>query len=308
VTSSSSTVPLESDSLPPPTTNILIQNTTSQSDGKVGGIQVFVVTAPAHEKYRDRFLANADGWHHEFPDLQVYTFDEVPTNVTSLRSYSSRIHQIQMLPFEANEQRNNLLLASFGAIYKHNPNADWYLLTEDDTILVKQNLDQLVARMSPKRDIYMGKCVQGRPTKRFGVFFFIMGGSGVLMSGSLLSKLVPGIDTCRKDLAKFEHGDTRIAACLKTMDILPEKICALPEMKGYKFTSASAWWESTLPKNQRHLVLTMHEKEPDRIRILNDAVHDLVNLNKEISWKALRPYIEEKTASSINISATGTAT
>jgi hypothetical protein len=67
---------------------------------------------------------------------------------------------------ERNAQHSNLLLASFGAIYDCNQTAAWYFLTEDDTILVPDNLEPtlLLAGTSSKRlpltNIYMGNAMR----------------------------------------------------------------------------------------------------------------------------------------------------
>lgn len=264
-------------------------------------IQVFVVTAAGQEKYRNRFLANQNGWHTLFPDLQVFTFDQnVTSNNTTTSSFTRPVHEIPMLDFEKNEQRNNLLLASFGRIYEMNPNADWYFLAEDDTVVVKKNLLKVVGNLAEatstmrrNENVYMGRCVGAMPTKRFGRHMFIMGGSGILMSKNLLRQMAPGIPSCRRDLAKFQHGDTRIAACLMSMNIIPTKICALPESKGFKFTSSSPWLEATRPRASSHAVVTMHEKDPEKLQLLNEAVAELVRLKQDVTWGTLKPFLDQ---------------
>ena len=72
--------------LSPPDSPRLAENSVTTTGPSV---QVFVVTAPGYKKYRDRFLANAAGWHRGFPDLKVFTFDEIPSDL------SFEVHQIQ---------------------------------------------------------------------------------------------------------------------------------------------------------------------------------------------------------------------
>lgn len=258
-------------------------------------LQVFVVTAPANEVYRERLLANARGWHRQFPDLPMFTFDTVPTNASS---YVSRVHQIERYPYEKNKKRSNLLLAAFGAIHKHNPNADFYLLTEDDTILVKKNIDDAVASLAasnPQNDVYVGKCVRVQ-TKKMGSVDFAMGGAGILMSGDLLRQMAPGIEQCRDLYKDFQHGDVRIAACLKSMNLFPGKICTTPGISGFHFSSSSAWREASLSWTAKAKIVTIHEKDPLLIQVLNEAIADLVQQGRNVTWGALEPYLDKFTA------------
>lgn len=255
-------------------------------------LQVFLVTAPAHDAYRERFLANAKGWHRDFPDLQVYTFDEVPTNIPALNDATLKIRQIPKLEAEKEKMKGtNLLLAAFGAIYEHNPNADFYFLTEDDTILVKQNIEHAVMRLAPRKNVYIGKCVK-ISTKKMGNIEFVMGGAGILMSGDLLRQMAPKIETCREQYREFQHGDVRIAACLKSMNILPRQVCTWNNagMNGFHFSSSSAWREASYTSAANSQVVTIHEKSVERIRILNEAIADLSHQNA--TWGLMKPYLD----------------
>lgn len=70
--------------------------------------------------------------------------------------------------FERNEQHNNLLLASFGAINQPDPHAEWNLLAENVTVLVKGILMNLGSGYSHSKgsEVYMGKCVAAQPSKQ----------------------------------------------------------------------------------------------------------------------------------------------
>jgi hypothetical protein len=194
--------------------------------------------------------------------------------------------------YETNAQRSNLLMASFWAIYQYNPSSDWYLLAEDYKIVVPSNLRQLLQLLNSSSDVYTGRCVISQRSERFGQLTFVMGGAGILMSRTLQAKLVPHIPSCRQDLAKFQHGDTRIAACLKRNNLIPENMCVLGSLP-YKFTSASPWFEAT--KNRHAMVTTMHEKNATRIALLNGAVHELEQRRTPITWGSLLPYLLNQT-------------
>jgi hypothetical protein len=278
-----------------------VSSQSTQTGATVGGetaaspsLQVFLVTAPANEVYRERFLANAKGWHRDFPGLQVFTFDEVPTNVSSLDG--SSIRRIQRLPVEEHKKGTNLLLAAFGAIYEYNPNADFYFLTEDDTVLVKKNIDEAVQRLAHRKDVYIGKCVRIK-TQKLGSVDFIMGGPGILMSGDMLRRMAPGIMQCRAEYNEFQHGDVRIAACLRFMNVsYSDNFCDFFELQlddGLHFTSTSAWRAASITEVPAGKVVTMHEKKLERIELLNDAIKDLANLQQDITWGSLKPYLDK---------------
>jgi hypothetical protein len=169
-------------------------------------------------------------------------------------------------------------------------------MAEDDTVLVKKNIEEVVARLGYRKDVYFGKCV-AVPTKKMGKVSFIMGGAGILMSGDMLRQMAPGIRQCRIELKAFQHGDTRIAVCLKSMNVFPKTFGGYPGLVqkgdhgGYHFSSASAWRIGDSGRNAK--IITMHEKDPERIDVLNNAIDELMTLKKDITWSSLKPYLDK---------------
>ena len=92
-----------------------------------------VVGSPAHGQNWERFYENSNGWHTQFPGIQYFTFDTL--------TQGSAIQSIATSMREKNQRHCNLLLTAFGKAFQVNPNADWYFLVEDDTLLVKPNHD-----------------------------------------------------------------------------------------------------------------------------------------------------------------------
>jgi hypothetical protein len=37
----------------------------------------------------------------------------------------------------------------------------------------------------------------------------------------------------------------------------------------------------------------MHEKDPERIEVLNNAIDELMTLKKDITWSLLKPYLDK---------------
>jgi hypothetical protein len=125
----------------------------------------------------------------------------------------------------------------------------------------------------------------------------MMGGAGILMSGNLLRKMAPGIGDCRQKYWGLNHGDARITACLMSMDLWPVDFCNVPTIRRIDFSSASAWHEASIPDDfkQKAMVVSIHEKDPKRIRLLNTAIEDLVQSNRDVRWESLKPYLDNFT-------------
>jgi hypothetical protein len=227
-----------------------------------------------------------------FPNLKVFTFDKVPEE----SSLSAVMKQIPKLWRDCTGKNGNLLLAGFQAMYEQNPHSHWYVLSEDDTIVVKENLELLLSKYNASKDVLIGKCVSIN-TKRFGTLPFVVGGAGIVMSGSLLRKLGPHITKCRRELQRIPYGDARITACMiHALHMNFTRATEFCTPFRYTFTNGSPWFEVTVQNKDSRFVM-LHEKDPIKLKILNDAILNLTKWNETITWGALKPYLidlEEK--------------
>jgi hypothetical protein len=259
-------------------------------------VQVFVVMTPAHGEYWERFYVNSIGWHSRFPDLKAYTFDEVPPASALARI----IERMEMYDFEKSERHSNLLLAAFQNVYQFNNKSDWYLLAEDDTIVVKDNLDRLLdyldANGRSQKETLHGKCVYMSPSNKHKQINFVVGGGGILMSRILLEALSRYVDECRKKYQKnILYGDARIGACLQhtmnrsigTFDLCSPRPYIFSSMEPLK-----ALGEEVKPSTMNHFVVTMHSKKVEVLRKLNLAIVNLTLHNRSVTFNTLRPYID----------------
>jgi hypothetical protein len=258
-------------------------------------VQVVVVTAPAHGQYWERFYQNSIGWHTQFPDLRAFTFDEVSQS----SQIQNVVRQMGTLPSEKSAKHSNLILAALQEIYTMNSDSDWFFLVEDDTVVVKENLDRLVSTLSSQRKhetpVYYGKCVLYNSTD-YGMIDFVVGGAGMLMSRSLLQELAPQIDLCRRQYDSIYYGDARVGACilftLKRKELRHFDIC---EPDGFAFTNGSPWREVWHHEGSQ-LIVTLHEKDPARLRELNEAVLGLSRQRTTVTWDSLKPYLANTSA------------
>jgi hypothetical protein len=255
-------------------------------------VQVFVVMTPAHGDYWERFYESSNGWHTQFPGLRSYTFDHIAKDSLLRRA---DIMEIERIEGEKSEKHNNLLLAAFEQIWNDNNQSDWYFLAEDDTVIFKDNLLRLVQQLNPNHDIYMGKCVMLNSKRAgFGIIHFAVGGGGILMSRTLLQKMLPNVADCRSKYAGVIYGDARVGACVNYSLDRPWGITEACPPRGFSFANGE-FWQELKKQPPDDLIISLHPiKDPTLLRSLNNA---LVDLGTGLTWKELNRYMHETTAS-----------
>lgn len=107
-------------------------------------------------------------------------------------------------------------LAAAAAMREESPDAEWYLQTDDKTLLLPQNILPLVAQYNSSRPLILGECVgcpkancpgasdAGAPS--------VNGGAGFLISRGLMAALVPALGGCMEAFVHFD-GAARLVAC-----------------------------------------------------------------------------------------------
>ncbi|OCT73631.1 chondroitin sulfate glucuronyltransferase [Xenopus laevis] len=107
---------------------------------------------------------------------------------------------------------------------------DWFFITQDDSYTNGYRLQDLVAHLSPAPPTYLG-----RPMEFIGGqdgWQYCHGGSGFLLSRSLLLSLVPHLDFCRSDILS-PRSDEWLGRCLQ--DCLG--LACMPKYQNLHFTS-----------------------------------------------------------------------
>jgi hypothetical protein len=202
---------------------------------------------------------------------------------------------------EKSEKNNNLLLAAFEQVWKDNNQSDWYFLAEDDTVVIKNNLLRLVQKLDPNKDVFMGKCVFYKDIK-FGGIPFAVGGSGLLMSHTLLRKMARNVAYCRSKYAKVKYGDARVGACVNYTLDRPWGMWDSCPPPGFSFSNGEFSLELTTLKLTTleltkqppdNLIISLHDKDPIVLRSLNKAA---MSLESGLTWRELGRYINETTA------------
>jgi hypothetical protein len=116
-------------------------------------------------------------------------------------------------------------LPGFKLLYDAHPNADWFIMLDDDTFMLFENLVDYLDENFPDPDaqIYLGN-----PNRFIGCDGvtkmgkgpgFAHGGSGIVLSRGAMRVLVANIDACISRYKTCWAGDVRTALCLRDNDI-----------------------------------------------------------------------------------------
>lgn len=214
---------------------------------------------------------------------------------------------------EKTQYKGNHQLAALEFMFRDNPNADWYLIVDDDTVIVPANLQGMIKDLNLKRHEfwYIGKCAyfeanMRKDSRTEEEVEFVVGGSGILMSHALVEALAPVVKSCRRDYNHLTYGDGRIGACIQdTLNMSsvvdPSNTCSdrLSEKRSqlgltYKFClgdwSKKHYKSNYTPKPDHHklLIVSLHEKHLAHTKLFNEWFRNMTLANRTISWAALQ--------------------
>jgi hypothetical protein len=204
-------------------------------------IQVAVVSSFQQTHRLERLVANSqtNGWHQEFPGTRFYTFDQAHPDSPLWNLFTP---MTPLFPDEKIQFKGNHQLAALEYVYRDNPHAAWYIVADDDTVLVPANLRRMIAdlNLASTDAWYVGKCAsfdgplwpkssasslktedddddcdEDDEEGRCQTINFLVGGAGILLSHALMEQLAPVVQQCRRDYNHMTYGDGRIGACIQ---------------------------------------------------------------------------------------------
>ncbi|KAJ3208579.1 hypothetical protein HDU67_006671 [Dinochytrium kinnereticum] len=109
-------------------------------------------------------------------------------------------------------------------LYRKYPNAEWYIMIDDDSYMFFDNLDHYLKGKNPDDPHYIGQSnvfVGCDGVQKFGDGpNFAHGGSGIVMSRGAVKKMMGGIEGCIKKYKDCWAGDVRLALCFRDNGIL----------------------------------------------------------------------------------------
>jgi hypothetical protein len=170
------------------------------------------------------------GAHHFFPVLHTALYKRSQERRDANRRDTTRRSQNvveQVIPNEKStgwKSDTHKNLPGFDHLYTKFPNADWYIMIDDDTFLFLENLEEYLAPYDPSQPFFFGSANKFKGcdgVKRLGDGpLFAHGGSGIILSRGALQKMIPIIPQCIKKYEKCWAGDIKIGLCLRDIQVL----------------------------------------------------------------------------------------
>ncbi|KAI8844795.1 hypothetical protein BC829DRAFT_400046 [Chytridium lagenaria] len=109
-------------------------------------------------------------------------------------------------------------------LYRRYPNADWFIMIDDDSYVFFDNLDRYLKGKNPDDAHYIGQAnvfVGCDGVQKFGDGpNFAHGGSGIVLSRGAIKKMVAGVEGCIRKYKDCWAGDVRLALCMRDQGVL----------------------------------------------------------------------------------------
>ncbi|KAI9164464.1 hypothetical protein H9P43_008315 [Blastocladiella emersonii ATCC 22665] len=118
----------------------------------------------------------------------------------------------------------NKFLPGLRALYDEHPDADWYILVDDDTYLAMENVHRALSPLDASHPHYFGAGASFAGcdgVTRFGDGpTFAHGGAGIFISRGAAERIDAILDVCILNYATCWVGDVRMALCMRDAGIL----------------------------------------------------------------------------------------
>lgn len=111
--------------------------------------------------------------------------------------------------------------------HKAFPQADWYVLGDDDTFFIPQALEAALSKRDASKHWYIGAPSEsGKQNRYLGNWHlsngdhigeYAFGGGGIVISQGLMQTLIPTFEQCLHNHSGMVGGDQRIGACVKVL-------------------------------------------------------------------------------------------
>lgn len=178
---------------------------------------------PLQTKYRKSYLtavltpytatskmeAIYDTWGRDVPGIKFFTHDSKETQ--QLHSEGMPVIQLNQLTITSSKWAHLVAVMEF--VYQHYyDDYSWLLLSLDDIYVNGLGFHELVSRLSPESDVYLGYPVV--PAEGDSVTY-CKGQQGILLSRALLKKLVTNFHLCQEEAEV--KWDQRLGHCIKSL-------------------------------------------------------------------------------------------
>jgi len=181
-----------------------------ESEGIVGGIIVNDVYSGLYDDDRSvpKIIA---------PKLEPRSLKAAASSSNSI------IVDKQSIGWQSDAHKN---LPGFKLLYERYPDTEWYVMIDDDTYIVLENLEEYVNAHFPDPDelVYLGNpnhFIGCDGVKKMGDgILFGHGGSGIVVSRGAMKLMIEGIEECILKYRTCWAGDVRTALCLRDNGVL----------------------------------------------------------------------------------------
>nr|KAJ3404280.1 hypothetical protein HK105_003929 [Polyrhizophydium stewartii] len=167
------------------------------------------------------------------------------------------------LGWQADAHKN---LPGFRELFSRFPDADWFVMIDDDTFMFMDNLQRSLAHLDPDGEHYIGSRTMffgcDGVTRMGDGPGFAHGGSGIVLSRGAIKRLVDGVDACIVKYKDCWAGDVRVGLCLRDLGI------SLTDPRGFHHDPPSrGFW---FPPDACFRPVSFHHLLPQQMQRLAD--------------------------------------
>ncbi|KAI9335704.1 hypothetical protein BDR26DRAFT_822383 [Obelidium mucronatum] len=115
-------------------------------------------------------------------------------------------------------------LPAFQLLKKRFPDAEWYVMFDDDSFVYLDNLQEFLSTLDPDKPHYLGQANRFKGCDGVTVIGqgpkFAQGGAGIVISRGAMNAMSPILDKCILKYRTCWAGDIRVGLCMRDAGIL----------------------------------------------------------------------------------------
>jgi hypothetical protein len=119
--------------------------------------------------------------------------------------------------WKSDAQKN---IPGFRELYHTFPNAEWFIMLDDDSYIFLKNLDLFLSKFNSSEPYYFGEATSFVGEHFYQSNLFAQGGAGIIISKGAMKRLENEWDNCIEKYRDCWAGDVRISLCLRDVGVL----------------------------------------------------------------------------------------
>ncbi|KAI9078271.1 hypothetical protein K1719_039773 [Acacia pycnantha] len=144
-------------------------------------------------------------WPSTLPPYKVHE------NVTKLKIYKKFPSPIQV----------RILRSIVKTMEERDENVKWYVMTDDDTVMVIENLVRVLSKYDYTKEMYVGMNSETVLSNSYFSFEMAFGGGGFALSYPLMEALVDNLEGCMGRYSHLISSDHIVSACVADLGVDP---------------------------------------------------------------------------------------